>query len=543
MALLAISLAPLMQRAVDAAEGHNAGIFWPASTLLVIVLAAQVALGALARQATEAARAHIENTLRARAFAAVLDMPAQRAHGWHTADLMGRMTSDVSVVTDVLTTLPAQALSLTIRLLGALFVMALIAPQVAALLAALGCAGLVTSAVLRAALRRRHLVVQEAESHVRSIIQDCLEGLLVIRVFGAQDRSRQRAGRAMEGHLQARMRRASLSNLGTTGLSVAMRAGYALGFVWCGSQLLAGNMSAGSLIATVQLVGQLSSPLSGLGGIAARWASLAASSQRLMELESQDLPGCPDKVACAPASPAMGPIGAVPTDPVVFYRELSHIELDDVTFAYGGEAPVISHLSARIRKGMPTALLGPSGRGKSTLFRLLLGVYEPCHGSVSYVGLSPAGTPWRCPASHVPLGVVAYVPQGNMLLADTVAHAVALADTSEPDPARLAEALAAAQAQAFVAALPHGADTRLGERGGNLSEGQAQRLAVARALYCGAPIIMLDEATSALDAPTEALLLERLLGACGKTLVMASHRTATQGLCPHAIDLDAREDS
>ena len=247
------------------------------------------------------------------------------------------------------------------------------------------------------------------------------------------------------------------------------------------------------------------------------------------------------------------------------------IRFDHVDFTYGRNQ-VLHDFSASIRRGDFVAVTGRSGIGKSTLMKLLLGAYEPQAGSVGVgvkagsvgvnvsagvPGMPGAGMPGASEAAAVagpsgftiipphaiPRGFFAYVPQGNALMSGTIREAVAFADPS-PDPddiddACVRESCRIADAAGFVEALPEGYGTRLGERGAGLSEGQMQRIAVARALYSGAPVLLLDESTSALDVATEHAMLERIRALRDRTVLIVTHRAEVLEYCDAVVTLGA----
>lgn len=200
-----------------------------------------------------------------------------------------------------------------------------------------------------------------------------------------------------------------------------------------------------------------------------------------------------------------------------------------------GASPAVESLSLEVRRGEFLALTGESGCGKSTALRLLMGAYEPDAGS-RYLR--------RCDGTCAPLDpalrrLFAYVPQGNQLLGATVREVVSLGDAAASgDDVRVWEALRVACAEGFVRELEGGLDAPLGEHGAGLSEGQSQRLAVARAIFSGSPVLLLDEATSALDAATELQLLRNLRSLADRTVVVVTHRPAALELCDRAIEFD-----
>ena len=536
-ALLAVCLAPIMQQAVDAATSGAPGRFGHLMLLFAGVIALQIALRAWFRHVAELSRATLDNRLRGRVFSNVLAMPARETEELHSAAVMSRMTSDVQVVTGAVTSLAPNMLSAGIRLVGVLLVMYALAAPLAAIFMLVGIGMVGVSAALRRVLKRRHRDVQEAESAMRCFIQDCLDSLLVIRTFGVDAKMVARNDADMDEHLRQRMRKNAVSNVASTGFSLAVQGGYVLGFAWCGYGILAGTLTYGTLVAVIQLVGQIQAPIANLGGMFSTWASLLSSAERLMEMAGDG------KRRAGTAGDASTPVpvrpAGVPTDAAGLYAELKCIRFADVSFRYDPDKPALEGLDLAIVPGSFTAIAGPSGVGKSTLMKLLLAVYVPDAGAVALEGVSPEGSRWSCSPAEVPAGLFAYVPQGNRLMAGTVREAVALAEQGpQPDETRVREALRIACADGFVAELPDGIDTHLGEHGAGLSEGQQQRLAVARAVYSEAPILLLDEATSALDAATERQMLENLRALPGRTLVIVTHRAEVMDLCDAVVHME-----
>ena len=209
------------------------------------------------------------------------------------------------------------------------------------------------------------------------------------------------------------------------------------------------------------------------------------------------------------------------------------LRLANVSFAYDRGDVVLCDCSFMLRAGEFVGLAGPSGAGKSTLTKLLLGVYAPQMGE-AWVQ-DACGT--RAPLG-APRGLFAFVPQGNRLMAGTIRDVVAFAEQSDaPDERRVIEACEAACAWDFINELPAGLDTQLGQRGKGLSEGQMQRLAVARAVYSAAPVLLFDEATSALDAATERRMLANLRALPGRAAVLVTHREATLAACDRIVEV------
>ncbi len=519
-ALIAVTYALLMQRTIDSAVAGDAAGFWGGLAAFAGVLLAAVAFSALSKYLTEAVQAKIENALRAHAVGAILRagrLPGGRASG----DVASVLTSDVTAVAEAVVSIVAEAASMAVRAVAAFALMFVVAPALAAFFAAAGVACVGVSLVVRRWLKRRHERAQASEACMRSRLQEVLESLVVVRSFGAQDRAMEGLGGLMGEHLAARRRRAGGKALSSTVFSLAMQMSYLAGFGYGCWGILTGAVSYGTLMALVQLVGQVRAPFASLSGLLPQSAALSASCERLRAIEPQV-----KAQVCPPAG-----------------AEFAGLRFNGVRFRYaGGEKDVFAGFSASLAAGEFVAVTGPSGAGKSTALMLALGMEEPAEGRVDVLFSDGAAVP----AAGLAPGTFAYVPQGNMLMSGSVREVVSLAAGGGEggvagggapgacDDARLAAALRAACAEGFVADLPQGVDTQLGEHGSGLSEGQMQRLAVARAVYFGAPVLLLDECTSALDEPTERAMLSRLR-ALGKTVVIVTHRPAALAICDRAI--------
>ena len=307
---------------------------------------------------------------------------------------------------------------------------------------------------------------------------------------------------------------------------------YIFGVIYCGYGILTGTISYGTLTAITQLITQIQSPFANITGYLPRWYQMIASAERLMEIETFD-DDIADTIESREAVAA-------------FYKDsFAGIGLDNVSYTFypasnkvdgisKDNMPVaVTSLNLAIAKGEYVAFTGHSGCGKSTALMLLMGIYKPDSG-MRYAALND-GSREELTSSWQRL--FAYVPQGNKLMSGTVREIVSFADKSSASAdARINEALKIACADSFIAELDDGIDTVLGERGTGLSEGQMQRIAIARAIFSEAPILVLDEATSALDDATEKKLLENLRALTDKTVIIVTHRPAALEICDRKIE-------
>ena len=332
----------------------------------------------------------------------------------------------------------------------------------------------------------------------------------------------------MKKHRTARMRRNHISNLCNVGFGLVIQGAYLGAAVYCAIGLFNGTLSYGTLMAILQLVGQIQAPFSNISGLVPEYYGMIASAERLME---------PEGFAEDEASPrSHGEIRR-------FYGEdFRALGLREACFTYQppvrGEEDtpmpvVLEQLSLEVQKGEFVAFTGHSGSGKSTALKLLMSLY-PLDSGVRYLktgaGELPLDASWR--------GLFAYVPQGNQLLSGTIREIVAFGDSDGMRKEQeLWRALRVACAEDFVSALDKGLDSPLGESGAGLSEGQMQRIAIARAVFSDRPVLLLDEATSSLDAETEKRVLENLRAMTDQTVLIVTHRPAALSICDKRIDL------
>ena len=491
-------------------------LYFAALTILM------AALGAVGRFLREYAQASMENELKKRMFQVLMDRSYEKFSAVHSGDWMNRLTSDTVVVAEGLTQILPGIAGMMIRLVGSLILLILLYPLFGIAVLAGGLLFLCVSALLRGEMKKLHRQVQEADGSLRIFLQESLENMLVVRCFGKEEQMAEQAEARMQEHKKKRMRRNHLSNFCSSGFVVAMNSAYVVGTAVGGYGILNGTLSYGTLIALVQLIGQLQSPLANITGFLPQYYAMTASAERLMEAE--EYPKETEK------------LDEVPLDEVQsFYeKKLESFVLEKAVFSYpdtdGPRRPnPVLRIDGEllIPKGTFLALTGPSGCGKSTMLKLLMCLY-PLESGARWMAVDgqkiPLTQKWR--------RLFAYVPQGNQLMSGTIREIVTFDERMESENEEVIwQALRIADAEQFVRNLPGRLDTRLGERGAGLSEGQTQRLAIARAVYAGNPVLMLDEATSALDEQTEQKVLQNLRGMTKKTVFIVTHRKAVLEFC------------
>lgn len=426
---------------------------------------------------------------------------------YHSGELLNRLNNDVRVLnTGLLEAMPSVA-ALFVRLLAALLALWALEPGFALAVCAGGLVVIAVTGLVRRNLKKLHKLVSEQEGRVSGFLQEVLEKLLMVQAMDVAGEIGERATVLMADRFRAQRRRKNVSLAANSCVNLLSHGTGFVALVWCGGKLMRGQLSFGALTAVTQLVSQLQAPFANLSAVFPKYVAMSAAAERLRELT--ELKREPEPVER-------------PREEL--YEKMTAIRSSELCFSYDRDV-LLDHVSLNIPKGAFAVITGPSGTGKSTLLKLLLGVFHPNSGEL-YFDLEGE----RLPADRAARRLFAYVPQGNLLLSGTLRENLVIANpgASEED---IRQALYVSAVDDFLPQLPLGLDTPLGENGAGLSEGQAQRLAIARAVLGGAPVLLLDECTSALDEQTERSVLERIRAMKDRTCIAVTHRPASLALC------------
>lgn len=505
------------KQAIDIAVGKSpAGTLRQAAILLVAIILAQLAVGLTTKWMRALLGVKALNHSQQRLFRRLLDSVWQPGSDRHSGDILNRLGKDTADITGTITETVPATLAVGIRLAGAFLFLYSMDSRLALLLIILLPCFMLISRLYVNRMRRLTREIRQTESRVQSILQEAVQHHILVKTLQRSDTMTERL-EGVQAHLRRQtVTRVRFSSFSNGVLNLGFAACYLTAFLWGAARLQAGTITYGMMMAFIQLVGQIQGPFRELTRFVPLLISTLTAAERLIELEEAPL-----EEQGASQCPA-GPAG---------------IRLSDVSYAYApGGRTVLHHFTHDFSPGSSTAILGETGAGKTTLIRLMLNLVAPDEGRITLYG-----TDTEYPCSPRTRGNFVYVPQGNTLFSGTVRDNLLLGNP-QADDAQMKQALRDACAD-FILERPEGLDTRCGELGDGLSAGQAQRIAIARALLRDGSILLLDEATSALDRDTESRLLGNLTRlARRRTLIFITHRTAVVDHCDHVLHITRHTD-
>lgn len=539
LGISSVFYAVILRAVIDeAVEKNTQGFFYYVAAFAGLVIF-QILLRAINRFLEEYSRATMENSFKERLFSFLLKRDYASVSAVHSGEWMNRLTSDTVVVADGLSQIIPGVVGMLVKMVGALVMILILEPSFGYILIPGGILLIILTYGFRKVLKRLHKQVQEADGNLRVFLQESLGSMLVVRAFAKEEHILNSASRRMEVHKKARMKKNHFSNICNVGFGGVMQGAYVLGAGFCGYGILMGTMSYGTLMAILQLISQIQSPFANITGYLPKYYAMVASAERLMEVESYNA-----KIETEHKN--LKSLGDIHT---LYENCFSGLTLEQVDFTYQPPVKniesvmplVLAGVNIEIRKGEYVAFTGPSGCGKSTVLKLLMCLY-PLDAGSRWIDITNGNRirnntfQNRIPLTADYRRLFAYVPQGNHLMSGTIGEIVAYSDKAAmQEEDRIWKALRIACAEDFVKELTLGLNTLLGERGLGLSEGQMQRIAIARAIFSDNPVLMLDESTSALDEKTEEQLLYNLRVMTDKTVLIVTHRTAVLNICDKEI--------
>ncbi len=500
--------------AIDAATGHSTRGLSTACGVLIGLGIGRISLAFARKWSNAILGVRSQNLMQLRTFSRLMHSVWTGREQFHSGDTMNRLIHDASKITSVITdTLPA-ALCVILRVVVAFMYMFYFDSRLAILVVIAAPLFIFLSRLYIRTMRRLTHEIRNTDSRIHSILQESLQHRMVLKTLEQSDGMVSRLEQEQNSLYGKVRHRTIFSSFNELFINFGFTAGYLLTFIWGVYRLDAGTITYGTMIAFIQLVGQIQGPFRELTHFIPEIINALTSSERMLQLE--DIP-------------------LEKEDKPILFPHGAGIRFNNVSYIYtDGHRNILKNFSHDFPPGSTTAILGETGAGKTTLIRLILSLLQPSNGSVELYDNK----------THIPVSAstrcnLVYVPQGNTLLCGSIRYNLLLGN---PDATQdeMEEALRMACAD-FVLSLPHSMDTECGEGGSGLSEGQAQRIAIARALLRRGNILLLDEATSALDAETEQALVKNISARAqemGNTVLFITHRQSVLAYCENTLHLN-----
>lgn len=508
-----VSLAQVwaVKHAIDVASGVVGGsIYWAVGIMALLVLCS-FSLSISSIWVRNILGIKAQNRMQQRMLDRILRSEWHGKETRHSGDVLNRLEMDVSTVVTFLTETIPNTLSVLALFFGAFFYLYSMDKMLAFIIIAIIPVFVSVSKIYVRQMRRLTRKVRDSDSKVQSVLQETIQHRMLIKTLesdAAMVDKLENTQSELRHNVVKRTRFSVFSNLI---LNLGFSLGYLVAFLWAAIRMSSHTLTFGGMTAFLQLVNKIQGPARDLTKLVPAFVNVFTAAERLMELEENPL--------------------EEQGDPIELHAPCG-VRLKDVSYAYDEiDGNVIDDLTFDFYPGSCTAILGETGAGKTTLVRMILALIHPQHGTVEIYNkrvareLSPR---MRCN--------FVYVPQGNTLMSGTIRDNLRLGKLDASDE-EMAEALRNSCAE-FVFDLPDGLDTICSEQGGGLSEGQAQRIAIARALLRDRSIMLFDEATSALDPETERQLLHNILANHDKTIIFITHRPAVVDYCDQTLKIE-----
>lgn len=515
LSMISLQFSMQSKTIIDIATGASDKNFISACVSIVIMLALMLVVQISVSFINVHASSRLEIALKNHIFGILLRKDYLAVSEYHSGELLNRINSDVSViVSGIVTILPKAALFLT-SVIGAFVLLWKIDNFLAIAILAIGPFVLIGARLYSRRYKALHKMAQAADGKTKSFMLEMLRNLLVVKSFSNEELMLAKSEELQKESYRLRVRRTKVSTVAQIGLFLVFNAGFYFALAYCAYKLSKHLITAGDIIAITQLVRQIQSPFQNMSGLVPQFFSVIASVERLIELEEmKNEESTGENVGKE------------------IYSKLDSIVFDNVQFSYTKDSHV-SDVNMEIKKGEFAVVAGESGAGKSTSVKLLLGILKPDSGEI-YLRTTDGKKHFLGKNSRK---LFAYVPQGNLILSGTIRENIAFASETDNEE-KIIKAAKIAQIWDFITTLDKGLDTEIGENGLGLSEGQAQRISIARALMYDAPVLLLDEATSALDSQTEAELLKAVKSMTDKTVIIVSHKQAAFEICDKIVRIE-----
>lgn len=508
ISICTISFALLSGKVINTVTDNTSQSLVASGVLLAVTIVAEILLRVINSRMMVSFGGRLEMKFREKVFSSLTQKKWIELNKYHSGDLVNRIKNDSAVITGgVMHILPNGTLFLT-RVIMAVVALFTIDPLFTFIICASSGLLILFGRVYSKKMKFFHKAVQQSESTNMSYMLENLQNIIALKAFGGEKSSVKELRKLHKDTINLRLKRNTWNIAANVSMIVLFTGGYAFTILWGAFRLAQKALPFGDFTAMIQLIHQVQSPFKSMGSLLVTYQNMIASAERILELLEM-----PEDVKDKHNENS--------------FAEFDSIVFDSVSFSYGGDM-VLQNASMEIKKGEFVALAGISGSGKSTIIRLLLSLVDPSEGKVYLKG----DANYNVNASM--RNLFGYVPQGNMLISGTIADNISYYSRFSKED--IEEAARISQLD-FAESLPQGLDTLLGEKGSGLSEGQIQRIAIARALVRNSPILLLDEATSALDEETEIKLLDALKAQKDKTVIIITHRKKVFDYCDKIITL------
>lgn len=503
-----------VQHAIDVASHEAKGEIITAVLLMGVLILCDFALNITSVWIRNLLGIKAQNRMQQKLLDRILRSEWKGKESHHSGDVLNRLEIDVANVVNFLTEIIPNSLSTLALFLGAFFYLFAMDWRLAIVIVIMIPIFVVFSKIYMRQMRHLTSEVRNSDSKVQSILQETIQHRMLIKTLEGDSEAVNRLEGTQSVLRNNIVRRTKFSVFSYLVLNLGFSIGYLIAFGWAAIRLSAGTLTFGGMTAFLQLVNRIQSPARQLTRLVPSFVSVFTAAERLMELEEDPLEEQGDSIVMD------SPCG---------------VRFKNVTFAYeDSEDNVIEHLNYDFYPGSCTAILGETGSGKTTLARIILALLKPMNGMVEiYNKLENKQLSPLLRTNFV------YVPQGNTLMSGTIRDNLRLGKITATDE-EMKKALKQSCAE-FVFDLPNGLETECTEQGGGLSEGQAQRISIARALLRNRSIMLFDEATSALDPETERQLLKNLLEKHDKTIIFITHRPAVVEYCDQTLTIEKQQ--
>lgn len=474
------------------------------SFLLLLIISLQFILKIFLSLSKEYLINRLSINFRREIFSKLLKKKYSEITNYHSGELLNRMYSDINIISNEIVSIFPEFINLSVRIFCSMIILISFNFNFFYIFILLGGLIFILSKIFRKKLKSLHKEVQEKDGKARSFFQEILEKILIIKIFSRDKEIIDESNNLQNEYFKSSLKRRNIGVISNSGFFLIFYLAYLGALVWGSLNILDGKISYGTLLAILQLIGQIQFPLANLSGFIPRLYKMVASIERVMVISDlEDENKSLEKLE---------------------KNSFHSLEVKNLIFNYK-EKNIFNNVNFKINQGDMVSLTGVSGGGKTTLFLLLLGIYPQSSGEIKISSYEKQFSPGLETRERF-----SYVPQGNQLLSGSIRENITLF-RNDISFDKIEKASEIACAKEFIEKLPNGYDTIIGQNGFGLSEGQGQRIAIARSILADAEILLLDEATSALDEETEAKVLKNIENMQDKTCIIVTHRKAALKIC------------